>query len=169
MSAPSRKVRDSARSTGRALFVVVMVVAILGVVGAGLAAWADRLSGERVYWGTYTETQCVPDEGPNPHNGLQSACRSEGTWVSDDGSIVKRGIFLDGGVDPGGSVRASYQPGGLMSDAENNIVHTQAFSSAGLWLPFVLAVGFTWMLLDRRRSWRRRSQPVTTANHETAT
>ncbi|WP_418063192.1 hypothetical protein [Pimelobacter simplex] len=60
--------------------------------------------------------------------------------VSEDGSIVKADIELDGTVEPGRSVRATYQPGGGRGDDAYDIVHTAPWANAGLWMPFVLAV-----------------------------
>ena len=96
------------------------------------------------FWGTFTETstRCT--------GGLRHSCTATGTWISDDRAIVKRGITLDGSVEPGHSVRAVYRPGGGMSDAANDIVHTARWANAGLWLPFLGAVVAAWCA---RRVW----------------
>jgi len=119
--------------------VAFVVMGVIGVVGR------DR----PVYWGTFTESSTTCDPGP------RGACTIIGRWVSDDGTITRDPISLDGSVEPGRSVRASYQPGGPMGDDVNAIVHTAAWSCAGLWFPWVaaaLCVGVIWV---QRRRWRR--------------
>lgn len=118
------------RWTFRALFLVLMVaVFVLGVV-MGIGAQLDQANGETVLWGTYTERQCVP---------ALRGCDSIGTWVSDDGRLVKHDIRLDGVPGEDGTARASFQPGGWMGDEENNIVHTEQWSGAKVWFPWALA------------------------------
>jgi hypothetical protein len=117
-------------------FVVMGVIAVAG---------RDR----PVYRGTFTETSTACEPGP------RGSCTSSGRWVSDDETIVKDGVTLDGFVDRGRSVRASYQPGGPMGDDENNIVHTAFWSRAGLWFPWVAAVLSAAAIWYQHRRWHR--------------
>jgi hypothetical protein len=71
-------------------------------------------------------------------------------WVERD-----RPVYWGTFTETGGVVRASYQPGGLMGDDENNIVHTATWSTAGLWFPWAaasLTAGAIWYY---HRRWRR--------------
>lgn len=100
--------------------------ALLGVAGA---LDAD----EPVFWGTYEEDNC--------DTYARSGCRSQGTWISDDGSIRKSGIYLDGRPSADGTARASYRPTGVINDLENNIVHVEAWPGLSTVLPWVACVG----------------------------
>lgn len=140
------RVWGALRATGHAAFYLVMVVVVIVFIVIGVVQVLDR--DQPTYWGTFTEKSTTCDPGP------RGPCTQTGTWVSDDGSIVKVGIILDGSVEQGRSVRASYRPGGLMGDDENNIVHTAFWSKAGLWFPWVAAVLTGALLWDRHRHWR---------------
>lgn len=140
------RVWNGLRTTGHTLFYLVMgavcasfiVMGVIGVVGR------DRPT----YWGTFTEESTICDPGP------RGSCTFTGRWVSEDGSIVKDDVTLDGIVEEGQSVRASYQPGGPMGDDENNIVHTPFWSSAGLWFPWLAAVLCVVAIWYYRRQWQ---------------
>ncbi|NYH85730.1 hypothetical protein SAMN05421678_103165 [Actinopolymorpha cephalotaxi] len=123
-----------------AAFIVIGVIEVVG---------RDR----PIYWGTFTETSTTCDPVTKERN-----CTITGRWVSDDRKTTKDVVELDGFVEPGHSVRASYQPGGLMGDDENSVVHTAAWSRAGLWLPWVAAVFTGAVICDRRRDWRRNAR-----------
>lgn len=112
---------------------VVLGLCALVLVAVGAVEVHDRNLPR--FWGTFTETSTVCDSSP------RRGCTVTGTWVSEDGSIEKADVELDGTVEPGRSVRAVYQPGGGRGDDVDNIVHTAAWANAGLWLPFVLAAG----------------------------
>jgi hypothetical protein len=118
------------RATGHALFFVSVGGACVAFMVMGVIAVAGR--DRPAYWGTFTETS-------TSCSGLRGACTNSGRWVSADGTIVKDGVTLDGFVERGHSVRASYQPGGPMGDEENNVVHAASWSRAGLWFPWVAA------------------------------
>ena len=140
------------RATGHALFFVVMVGVFVAFVVMGVIGFVGR--DRPVHWGTFTETSTVCDRGS------RAPCTQTGRWVSDDGSIVKDGVTLDGSVARGGTVRASYQPGGPMRDDANNVVHTGTWSSAGLWFPWVAALGTAFVTWRQHRRWhgdRRRA------------
>lgn len=100
---------------------------------------------EETYWGVFTEHYCEP----MPRGG----CRSIGSWVSDDGRIVKHDVFLDGGVDPGGTIRAGYRPDGILGDEDNNIVHAEDWWDARFWVPWAALVVFGGMTLAQARRW----------------
>ncbi len=138
---------DGLRSTSHGLFYAIMgaLVVAFFIMGVIAAVGHDRTT----YWGTFTEqsTQCDP--------GPRGACTIMGRWVSEDQSIVKEHIQLDGNADKGESVRASYQPGGPMGDDANNIVHTPFFSGAGLWFPWVGAALCVAAIWHYRRTWQR--------------
>jgi hypothetical protein len=75
--------------------------------------------------------------------------------VSDDGSIVKGGVYLEGKPDDDGTVRAAYQAEGLLGDDFTNTVHVQMTPNVGpwiLWPTCVLTAGFT---LYWARRWKR--------------
>lgn len=64
-------------------------------------------------------------------------------------------MTLDGVPDEDGKVRASYQPGGLLGDDENNIVHTETWSQSDLWFPWVAAAATGATTWYYQRQWRR--------------
>ena len=96
-------------------------------------------------WGTFTQEDCEP----KPRGG----CRPIGTWVSDDGSIVKRDVYLDGGTGPTGTTPASYQPTGIINDETNNIVHVPLLAGAGVWLCVALLLGWVAYTLYKAYEW----------------
>jgi len=134
------------RATGHALFYASMAGACVAFVVLGVINVAGR--DRPVYWGTFTETSTRCDPGPR-------LCTNSGRWVSDDGTIVKDDVTLDGFVERGRSVRASYQPGGPLRDGENNIVHTGFWSRAGLWFPWVAAAVSASAIWYQYRRWHR--------------
>lgn len=138
----------TAKRKGRAVFVVVMAAVFMVCAAVGIANAKDAIDGQPVIWGTYTQVECRTD---------LKGCRSYGTWVSDDGTIVKTGIQLDGSPGSDGTVRASYKPAGLMNDEDNNIVHEEAWSTAGLWMPWLLCLLIVGMTVFYVRSWSRDS------------
>lgn len=146
------RIWDGLRATGHALFYVIMASVCAGLVVIGVIELVGR--DRPMHWGTFSETSTVCDP-PSPRG---SACTYTGTWVSDDGSIVKTDITLDGAIEPGQSVRASYQPGGPMGDDVNNIVHTAFWSKAGLWVPWVAAASFAAITWYQHRRWRREAR-----------
>ena len=119
------------RATGHALYYAFMGTVCAAFIVMGVIAVFDR--DRPVFHGTFTERSTTCDSGP------RGSCTSTGRWVSDDRTITKNHVELDGDVDHGGSVRATYQPGGLLGDDENNIVHTGPWSSARLWFPWAAA------------------------------
>lgn len=125
-------------------------MAAFGALGVADLLDAD----EPVFWGTFSEEDCV--------GGGRMGCQSVGTWVSDDGSIRKTGVALDGRPDSDGSVRATYRPTGVINDEENNIVHVggaDGLYSAMLWVAAAGAgAGLALYIADWRRS--RRSVDV---------
>ncbi|GEB13678.1 hypothetical protein GUY44_06440 [Pimelobacter simplex] len=127
-----RLLRRRLERAARLVAAVVLGLCALVLVAVGAVEWHDRNLPR--HWGTFTETSTVCDGGP------RRGCTVTGTWVSEDGSMVKADIELDGTVEPGRSVRAVYQPGGGRGDDADNIVHTAPWANAGLWVPFVLAV-----------------------------
>jgi hypothetical protein len=135
---------------GHALFYLVMGLCLLAVLVLGVANLADR--DRPKYWGTFTEQSTSCDPGP------RGGCTATGIWTSDDGRIVRRDVLLDGSVEPGRSVRASYQPGGAFGDDTNNIVHTAMWSNAGLWMPWLFLATFGAVTWRQRRKWVRDAQ-----------
>lgn len=109
----------------------------LGVIGSVDAQ-------EPVVWGTFTEEYCQE---------TRRGCSSIGTWVSDDRTITETEIRVDGWVEPGGSVRAGYQPTGIISDADNRIVHAAGWMSVGPFVPWVLALGMIIWGLMKAAAW----------------
>ncbi|MBN9194645.1 MAG: hypothetical protein J0I44_00975 [Microbacterium sp.] len=106
-------------------------------------------------WGTFTMQSC--------EQTARHGCRPLGVWRSDDGAIVKHDIYLDGGVGPDGTSRASYQPEGIINDDSNNVVHVPAFSAAGPLVAGGLLFGTVGYILYKAWTWghipiRRRVQ-----------
>jgi hypothetical protein len=134
------------RATGHALFYASMAGVCIALIVMGVIAVAGR--DRPVYWGTFTETSTTCSD-------LRGACTKSGRWVSDDGTIVKDRVTLDGFVEQGHSVRASYQPGGPMGDDENDIVRTASWSRAGLWFPWVAAAVSAAAIWYQHRRWQR--------------
>lgn len=141
------------RIVGQVIFMAILTGALIvcGVLGVGGAVSA----GEDVVWGTFSETDCTP---------ARYGCRSVGTWISDDGSIRKTAIHLDGRPGPDGTARAAYRPHGFNNDDENNIVHVEMLAYAWVWAPWILMVVFAGIGLfyyvkwwSPSRSRRRRS------------
>ena len=146
MSTGSR-VWSGFRATGHAIFYLVMAGVCVAFIVMGVISVVGR--DRATYWGTFTETSTTCDPGP------RGSCTNTGRWVSDDGTIVKDGVTLDGFVERGGTIRASYQPGGPMGDDENNIVHTAFWSGSGLWFPWVAATLSAAAIWYQRRRWHR--------------
>jgi hypothetical protein len=134
------------RATGHALFYATMGGVCVAFIVMGVIAVAGR--DRPVYWGTFTETSTTC-------SGPRGSCTNSGRWVSDDGTIVKDGVTLDGFVERGRSVRASYQPGGPMGDDENDIVHTGSWPKARLWFPWVAAAVSAAAIWYQHRRWPR--------------
>lgn len=140
------------KAAGRGAFYLVMGVCFVGSVTIGVVEIVER--DRHRTWGTFTETSTTCD-----YLSRRRSCQSIGTWVSDEGAVVKEGIRLDGHVHPGESVRASFRPGGLMGDDGNNIVHSARSSAAGVWVPWMVAVATVVVALLQRRRWRASALP----------
>ncbi len=140
-----------ATRVGRVIFVILMSLTFLGAVALGVATTTDAIHGQPVLWGTFTEERCEQ----NLHG-----CRSFGRWVSDDGRVVKEGIYLDGSPADDGTARAAYKPEGLFNDNDNNIVHVEWASGLGLWLPWALCAVILGVTVYYVRKWRRDEVPV---------
>ncbi|MFT3876161.1 MAG: hypothetical protein QM708_07055 [Propioniciclava sp.] len=135
------------RRVGRAFFYALMAVCFVATVMLGIAEAIDVVNNEPKIWGTYRETECVP---------AVRGCDSYGTWESDDGSIRKERVGLDGGVDEDGTARAAFQPHGLRSDDDLGMVHTAFWVDAAVWLPWVLAAWIAGVAVHYRREGRDR-------------
>lgn len=120
---------------GSGLSLVLAVLFVAGVLDLG----------QTRIWGTFTQT----DREPRPRGG----CRPVGTWVSDDGNIVKRDIYLDGWADGTGTTPASYQPTAVISDESNNIVHAPMWTGGGAWLTGLVLLGWVGYVLFKAASW----------------
>ena len=142
-----RRLWERLRVLGHALFYAVMICAFVGFIVMGIIGWVER--DRPVYWGNFTASSTSCDPGPRPN------CTTVGRWLSVDGAIVKDGVILDGDAGATGVVRASYQPGGPMGDDENNIVHTQLWSTVGVWLPWAAASMTAGGVFYYSRRWRR--------------
>lgn len=134
------------RKAGHALFYLTMAVCTLVGIGVGMASAQDARDGQPVVWGTFTEQDCEP---------VYRGCRSVGTWVSDDRTMVKERIYLDGSPGSDGTVRASFQADGLMNDTDNNIVHTADPLRAALWFPWVASAACVGITVYYARKWAR--------------
>lgn len=144
------------RIAGQALFMVVMgaLLVCAVILGIDAASTAD----EPIVWGTFQETDC--------EQRAKGGCRSIGTWTSDDGTIRKTNVKLDGWPESDGSVRASYRPHGFLNDDENNIVHVEAFAYGWLWGPWAGVLFIIGVVVYYSRKWwpaRRRHRQVASA------
>jgi hypothetical protein len=110
---------------------ISVVLALLLVVSVALGVIGIANLSVPVYWGTFTQDRCVDS---------RYGCRNIGSWVSDDGSIRKEDIALDGALHPVTSVRACYRPTGLLNDSDNNIVHTEFWSTGAAWVPWLVVI-----------------------------
>ena len=138
------------RRLGHAVFFVVVAVVFAVSVGLGVAGAKDAIDKQPVVWGTFTRERCEPAPV-----GTHKNCRSSGDWVSDDGSIVKKGIYLDGSPVSDGRARASFQATGLLNDTDNNTVHVRLSSRITLWLPWALAATTVGLGIYYNRRWKR--------------
>jgi hypothetical protein len=118
------------RRTGHVPFYVTMGAICAVVLAIGLTTFADR--DRPTYWGTFSETSTTC--GPS---APRRACIITGRWVSDDGTMVKVDITLDGSVGQVQSVRAAYRPGGPMGDDVSDVVHAGIWANGGLRMPWV--------------------------------
>jgi hypothetical protein len=143
---PLHEVTAVWRRIGRGIFVIVMAVVFIVGAALGVANDKDAIDQQPVLWGTFFEQSCEP----NLHG-----CRSFGRWVSDDGRIVKEGIYLDGSPGSDGTARAAYKPEGLINDNENNIVHVEWASGLGLWFPWLLCTFAVGATVYYARKWRQ--------------
>lgn len=139
------------RPVGRVITYLLMTVLLVCSVAIGVATGKDAADHQPVVWGTFHQESCKP--------AARAGCTPVGTWVSDDGVIVRDQIQLDGVPEPDGTARANYQPSGLMSDSDLNIVHTAQGTELKLWLPWALAAWIVWSTVRytvRSRSRARR-------------
>ncbi|GAA1059019.1 hypothetical protein [Agromyces bracchium] len=127
-----------------------VVIGAFAVVFLTLAVINTIDAREPVIWGTFTEEYCQE---------TRRGCSSIGTWVSDDQTITKTDIRLDGWVEPGGSISAGYQPTGIISDADNHIVHAVGWMSIGPHLTWVAAMAAVIWGLVKAFQWGHLSVP----------
>lgn len=140
------RVAMSMRTAGRGAFYVVMGACFVSFVVLGVTSWLGK--DRPIHWGTFQTTSVTCDSGP------RRVCTTRGIWTSDDGQITRSDVILDGSADKAGTARASYQPGGAMGDDENNVVHTAAWTNAGLWFPWVAAACIAGTTASYARKWR---------------
>lgn len=131
---------------GRFLKVGAAGLWVAFMVAIGVAEFLDR--DLPTQWGTFTEQSRECQNGPR-----YSSCTIHGQWLSHDGRVVKADVVLDGDTDEDGTARAAYRPGGAMD--VDDIVHTERWVNAGLWMPWLMATGgatFIVVLLRAGRS-----------------
>jgi len=75
-----------------------------------------------------------------------------GTWVSDDGALVKESIGLNGDVKPNGSVRAAFEADRSIddeyagaSDAWVFFVAAGIVAAAGVWFWYAFSIDLYWL------------------------
>ncbi len=145
---PGRRRRGAFKTVGNiaygVFFGLLLMISLILSVGSVASA------SQRTYWGTFTQHGC--------ESGFRGRCDGVGTWISDDGSIIKTKIQLDGDVNSDGTVRASYTPTGFNNDAENNIVHTSTWAWARFWMPWAMCLLFGGLILIWLRVIRRKRQ-----------
>lgn len=113
-----------------ALLAVLLVVGVLD-------------NAEPRIWGTFIQTDCW--------SGWRGGCRPLGTWISDDGDIIKHAVYLDGWPDGTGTARASYRPTGIL--VNDSIVHTAELTYAGPWIIGAILLFLVGYALYRAASW----------------
>lgn len=121
------------RGFGRVLTAIVL--GALGVVLVVLLVVSALDLRQTVIWGTFTQTDCEPRP--------RGSCRAIGTWVSDDGTVVRRGVALDGWPDDDGTSRAGYQPAAILGGESADIVHAPLFMGAA---PSIIGAVLLWGL-----------------------
>ena len=135
------------RAVSHAIFYLVMGACFIFCLGGCLALAIDASHDRPIVWGTFTRQDCEQQSG--------GPCRVIGRWVSDDGRIVKDGVYLEGAPDGDGTVRAAYQAEGLLGDNFTNVVHVQMTPNVAPWILLptcVLSAGFT---VYWARRWKR--------------
>lgn len=134
------------RRIGHGLFYLVMVALFCLFVILGVGSAQNAFEHQAVVWGTFTEESCL-----SGYHG----CRSIGRWTSDDGTMVKEGVYLDGSPGNDGTARANYQPSGFNNDSDSNLVHVQWASSMSLWYPWVGVALSAGAVVYAARRWKR--------------
>lgn len=143
----SRSPWGRVRVAATRLFAIPALV-VLTVISSFLVVASVLDADEPSYLGTFTEEACIDP-------GIRRSCRSVGTWVSDDRTVRKLDVFLDGWVGPDGVVRATYTPTGIINDLENNIVHAEYTAPFGPILAWGLFIGSAGGLVIMVLDWRR--------------
>lgn len=140
------------RLLGQGFLVVIVALCALVMLVMGVGGLVER--DRPVTWGTFTETATDCSSAWAKHR----SCTITGRWVSEDGLLTKDTIGLDGSVEPGQSVRAGYQPDGIVGSDE--IVHTEGWLRLGPWIGLAMALGtsiYAWYLARRWRALARTS------------
>lgn len=106
---------------------------------------------EPTVWGTFVEEGC---ENPPGISRYPRVCRPYGEWRSDDGSITRDRIYLDGWSDEDGTTRTSFQPSGINNDDDNNIVHSELMTTFAPWFVILFFGGVLAWLGMRLQMWR---------------
>ncbi|HEY4269236.1 MAG TPA: hypothetical protein VGM94_13695 [Galbitalea sp.] len=143
---PGRRRRGALKMAGNIAYCVFF--GLLFIVSLLLGISSAFSATQRSYSGTFTQHSC--------ESGYRGRCESVGTWVSDNGSMVKKNVQLDGDVNSDGTAPATYTPKDFNNDAENNIVHTSTWAPARFWLPWALVLLFGGLILVRARAMRRK-------------
>lgn len=84
---------------------MVATFALLAVLFAGVGVDDPKNQAAPIHGGTFTRHGCSPPDVDGDY------CRAVGDWVSDDGALIKRDVYLNGDADTA-SVRASFRPTG---------------------------------------------------------
>lgn len=132
-----RSSQGMARLRGYGQVAVVVFFGLIGLFCVGVAAVAWHDNSQPVTWGRFTETSTVCDGW-----GRGRTCTISGDWISDDGSISRRSVQLNGDVEPGETVAAGYRASGLINDIDNNLVHSGRYIHSGPWIS-LLGGGFS--------------------------
>lgn len=143
---PRRGYRDAFKLVGNVLYIGICGLLLLVSLVLGVGTVSN--SSERTYSGTFTQQSC--------DLGYRGRCEGVGTWISDNKSMIKKDIHLDGDANSDGTIRADYTPTGFNNDAENNIVHTPTWGGAKYWLPWAMCTFFGGLILFRTRAIRGR-------------
>jgi hypothetical protein len=123
------------------VMLVAVAVAVFLVVDSVLDIW------QPVLWGTFQSHGC------EPRDTSRHGCRVYGSWVSDDKSTILYRVYLDDLFGRVGTVRAMYQPTGLVNDASNNVVHAEGTQFLGTWMPWLVLAVALGVLIHYARDW----------------
>ncbi|KTS00676.1 hypothetical protein NS283_17100 [Microbacterium testaceum] len=125
---------------GQIAFYVVAGALTVAITAILIASLIDL--GQPRVWGTFTQQGCEQ----RPRGG----CRPFGSWISDDGTIVQRHVYLNGWTDGTGRTRAAFQPTALLGD---DVVNVPVLTGAAPVLMSILLVWWVAVAVRKAAAW----------------